>query len=49
MYVSLKVMMEIPKHKLQIESDWQDRRFTAIKTRQCIPHDVESQVNKINK
>jgi hypothetical protein len=25
MYVSLKVMMEIPKHKLQIESDWQDK------------------------
>jgi hypothetical protein len=50
MYVSLKVKMERQKHKLPIESEWQEKVaeivwFTAsvFKTRQCIPHDTKCQ------
>jgi hypothetical protein len=47
MYISLNVKMERQKHKLPIESEWQEKVaeivwFTAsvFKTRQCIPHDT---------
>ena len=53
MYVSLKVKMERQKHKLPIESEWQEKVagivwFTAslFKTRQCIPHDTKCQEKK---